>query len=172
MRRDPRPPPLTKHADTLSMIDLHADDTRAPFQVDPELMQWAHHAHLKNPTMTSYGFSSPRVLNKLKPEEHPQFPRLLNNWSRQFTERDAWMVAASRQFLEAAGWNYSVSRRNPSSYSLKHTAEQWAGSYIYEGALLLAAFELGVPLMRYKTNSWGAYVGVSAKGLRSLSARR
>lgn len=82
------------------------------------------------------------------------------------------MVAASREFLEAAGWNYSASRRNPSSYSLKHTAEQWAGSYMYEGALLLAAFELGVPLMRYGADKWGAWVGVSAKGLRSLPARR
>lgn len=43
---------------------------------------------------------------------------------------------------------------------------------MYEGALLLAAFELGVPLMRYGADKWGAWVGVSAKGLRSLPARR
>ena len=122
--------------------------------------------------MTSYGFPCSQVLNDPRPWKDPQSPWFLNRWSKQFTERDAWMVAASREFLEAAGWNYSASRRNPSSYSLKHTAEQWAGSYMYEGALLLAAFELGVPLMRYGADKWGAWVGVSAKGLRSLPARR
>jgi hypothetical protein len=152
------------------MNDLHADDARAPFQVDPELIRWAHHARLNNPTMTSYGFACSKVLNKLKTGESSRFPRMLNNWAIQFTERDAWMVAASRQFLEAAGWNSSANSNNPGSYRLKHIAEEWAKSYIYEGALLLAAFELGVPLKRYGHDRWGAFVGVSVRGLRSLTA--
>lgn len=97
------------------------------------------------------------------------FSRVLNNWAITFTERDAWMVAASRQFLEATGWNYLANSNNPGSYRLKHIAEEWAKSYIYEGALLLAAVELGVPLKRYGSDMWGAFVGVSARGIRSLT---
>ena len=98
------------------------------------------------------------------------FPRVLNNWAITFTERDAWMVAASRQFLEATGWNLSANSRNPGSYWLKHVVEKWAKSYIYEGALLVAAVEIGVPLKRYGSDKWGAFVGVSARGIRSLNA--
>jgi hypothetical protein len=152
------------------MNDLHADDIRAPFQVDTELIRWAHHAHLNNPTITSYGFPCSKVLNELKPEESGMFPRVLNNWAITFTERDAWMVAASRQFLEATGWNLSANSRNPGSYWLKHVVEKWAKSYIYEGALLVAAVEIGVPLKRYGSDKWGAFVGVSARGIRSLNA--
>ena len=97
------------------------------------------------------------------------FRRVLNNWGTSFTERDAWMVAVSRQFFEATGWNLSAKSTNPGSYWLKHVVEQWAKSYIYEGALLLAAVELGIPLKRYGSDKWGAFVGVSARGLQSLA---
>jgi hypothetical protein len=153
------------------MTATPADDTKAPFWIDPELIRWAHHAHLKNPTMTSYGFPCSQVLNEFKPGGNPRFSRL-NNWAVSFTERDAWMVAVSGQFLEATGWNPSANSKNPGSYYLKHVVERWAKSYIYEGAPLLAAVEIGVPLKRYGSDRWGAFVGVSANGLRSLAVER
>lgn len=146
----------------------HADDPRAPFPIDQQLLTWAQNAHKNYPKMTSYGFPCAQVVHHFKPNEKPVYPKLFNNWANDFTERDAWMVGISKLFLQTVEWNYTVSRKNPGSYGLKHTVERWAGSYIYEGALLLAAVQIEVPLKRYGPDLWGAFVGVSRSGMRML----
>jgi hypothetical protein len=60
------------------------------------------------------------------------------------------------------------------SYVLKHIAEHWAGSYISNGALIMAALALGLVVETYPP-SWGdnpnVAVGVSRKSLDAREHR-
>ena len=129
--------------------------------ISPAEIEWARAVRAQHPKLTSYGFWTP------SPYE--------NQWRSRLTKQQLEMVAVCRRWLEAVGWKSTADTRCPGSYQAKHWVENWPDHpgrhrYIHEGALLLAALGLGVP-MRQHTIGWGANLGVSRLGLRRLGVR-
>jgi hypothetical protein len=121
-------------------------------------IEWARMVRAQHPELTSYGFGTP------SPYE--------NQWRGRLSMQQLEMVVACRRWLEAVGWRSTADASCPGSYQLKHWVEKWPehpgrSRYVQEGALLLAALGLGVPLQRYVCG-WGACVGVSRLGLRRV----
>jgi len=69
-----------------------------------------------------------------------------------FEGRRMELVAAVDEFERAVAWlsvipkRKSPNRDDGHSYGLKHAAEEWAGAYITNGALIAAAVHLGFPI--------------------------
>lgn len=64
-----------------------------------------------------------------------------------------------------------------SSYWLKHEAERWGGkngmrSYVSNGALLLAAFRLGLTVAPHRSPSPNAQIGLSKRDVRKFTEAR
>jgi hypothetical protein len=84
-----------------------------------------------------------------------------------FEGRRLELVAAVDEFDRAVAWLSMVpKRKSPNrldghSYGLKHAAEEWAGAYITNGALIAAAVHLGFPIVQCPSaiNCW---IGVAS----------
>ena len=117
-------------------------------------LDWARAARAAHPKMTSYGF---------RPG-----PGYSDNWEADLSLYHLQQVAASRRWLIACSpWLPRATKHCVNSYIAKHRAEEWSRKngtdvmYLSEGALLLAAIALNVPLRRHAEPHWGAYLGVS-----------
>lgn len=75
--------------------------------------------------------------------------------NKPWNEDVANEVRAAMAWLSLCGRTKTVNRRD-SSYSLKHECEQWAGRYVSNGALLMAAHLLGFTIVQisYGPNGW------------------
>ena len=68
-----------------------------------------------------------------------------------FAADRARLAAATDQIDRAAAWLRLLPRvkaPNLSSYWMKHVAEDWAGNYVSNGALIAAALMLGIVVVR------------------------
>jgi hypothetical protein len=54
-------------------------------------------------------------------------------------------------------------RKAAYSYRLKHEVESWAGDYVSNGALIVAAIEMGIAVRRATPSSVNAYLAISVK---------
>lgn len=95
-----------------------------------------------------------------------------DQWGAELTDEHLDEIAIARRWLQSLEWRNTADRHCIGSYAAKHCAERWAAlhgfhrSYVREGALLLAAVVLGVPLKRYGVSRWGAYIGISRRSLK------
>ena len=102
------------------------------------------HRLASEPEITDYGFCLPEGID--------------NGWAGGLTDEGIDQIARAGRWLQGIETVRTPPRLR--SYSAKHCAERWAGDYIGEGALIVAAMALGVPLRRYE-EGWGAYLGIS-----------
>lgn len=129
----------------------------------PEL-DWARSARAAHPEMTSYGF-----------DDGPDG----DQWGAELSDEHLGEIAIARRWIQALDWRKTVDTSCIGSYAAKHRAEEWARSqgiercYIREGALLLAAASLGVPLKRYgsRGSKWGAHLGLSRRSISRPAIR-
>jgi hypothetical protein len=82
------------------------------------------------------------------------------SWSRVKPNK-AWSTDMVEQVQVATAWLSLCGRRKTvnrkvSSYTLKHECERWAGRYVSNGALLMAAHSLGFAInqISYGPNGW------------------
>jgi hypothetical protein len=118
-------------------------------------LDWAMQAHKQFPKVTSYGFSLPRNYS--------------DAWADGLDPGHLQEIAAARAFLRALAPT-APHRNLHGSYSLKHLAESWAGCYIREGAVILAALALGLAVKPYDHPGHGGYVGVTRSSVKKLLA--
>lgn len=122
---------------------------------------WARAARAAHPLMTPYGFTA-------GPD---------NQWAAELSDEHLDEIAIACRWLQALEWRSTADSSCIGSYAAKHQAENWARrqgferSYVREGALLLAAVTLGVPLKRYGHwgSRWGAYLGLSRRSLKAIA---
>lgn len=122
---------------------------------------WARSALAAHPLMTSYGFT----------------PGPGNQWAAELIDEHLDEIAIARRWLQALDWRKTVDTSCIGSYAAKHRAEEWARRqgfkryYVREGALLLAAVHLGVPLKRYGVfgSEWGAHLGLSRRSIKAIA---
>lgn len=123
---------------------------------------WARAAREAHPEMTGYGF---------RPGPGP------DPWADGLTLEHLEEIAIARRWLEAMPWRSTVDSCCIGSYAAKHRAEAWARRhgvpvpYLREGALLLAAVALGVPVRPYGDREWGGFIGLTRRGLRATARR-
>lgn len=143
---------------------LPADPPPPSSPFTPEEIDWARAAHAAHPEITSYGFGLPQGCD--------------NNWGPELDLRSLEMVAACRRYLLSRPWRKTATKECPGSYHLKHVVEGWSDhplrhaegrvTYTYEGALILAAVALGVPIKPYTScgpffRGHGACIGLSRR---------
>lgn len=113
---------------------------------------WARNARAAHPEMTPYGFTKGSD----------------DQWGEDLSIEHLAEIAICRRWLEARVWRRTADKSCITSYAAKHVVENWASlqlfsrSYVREGALLLAAVQLKLPLLR-KSHHWGAYLGISKR---------
>ncbi len=114
--------------------------------------QWARDAYAKakqqHPGLTSYGFDLPRGTD------------YLDDWAEGISTKHALEIHRAACWLDGMETVKHPDRFG--SCGLKHSAERWAGAYVREGALIVAALALGVPIKPYGRQGHGAHIGVSA----------
>lgn len=130
--------------------------------ITPAELDWARAARVAHPEMTSYGFLPSSLYG--------------HSWETELSLVDLQQVAVSRRWLEACTpWLKRATKDCIGSYGAKHCVENWSRAqgtgvtYVKEGALLLAAVTLDVPLLRYRAPSWGAYLGLSKRALAAIA---
>lgn len=127
--------------------------------ITPAERDWARSARAAHPLMTPYGFTA-------GPD---------NQWAADLSDQHLDEIAIARRWLQSVDWRSTADSSCIGSYKAKHQAENWARCqgfkpyYIREGALLLAAVNLGVPLKRYGGTDWGAYLGLSRRSLKAIA---
>lgn len=124
-------------------------------EITPAELAWAratwHTAKQDHPELTSYGFG--------KPSEYS------DDWRDGLTETGELSIVRSARWLQGMKTIRQPNTRIGGSYRLKHVAERWAGGYVMEGGLIVAALALGVPLRRYR-DAWGAHLALSVHAVR------
>ena len=81
-------------------------------------------------------------------------------------------IAICRQWLGYASFRKTVNTRH-TSYRYKHLVEDWANTYIPNGAFIVAGISLDIPYKRVRFDSPNAYFAISEKCLvREASGRR
>jgi hypothetical protein len=83
-------------------------------------------------------------------------------------------VATAIAFLQLCG---PAKKPTIGSYSLKHLAEDWGGRfagcpYITNGAVIVAAHALGLPIQPYHYGGPNAGIGINWRALEQVIARR
>lgn len=73
---------------------------------------------------------------------------------------DLVQVQNARKFLSIYGRKTASVSKKQSSYGLKHTAEKMVGLYISNGALILAAKELGYRMRQCGQGSPNVYLNI------------
>lgn len=99
--------------------------------ITPDDMEWA--AGSVRAARTLFPRICPHGITTYKPREEPA----------QFQEHDLHEVVISRYWLSHFQHAERFSRSH-SSYGCKHFAEEWAGQYVSNGALIVAAVGLGI----------------------------
>lgn len=98
-----------------------------------------------------------------------------NQWATELSDEHLDEIAIARRWLQALNWRKTVDTSCIRSYAAKHRAEEWARRqgfkpyYVREGALLLAAVHLRVPLKRYGVFEWGAHLGLSRRSIKAIA---
>ncbi|WP_216918793.1 hypothetical protein [Synechococcus sp. CCAP 1479/9] len=117
---------------------------------------WAA-AKQAHPELTSYGFGKPREYD--------------DRWRNGLTEDGDLSIVRSARWLQGIETIKHPSSRIGCSYRLKHVAEDWAGGYVMEGGLIVAAIALHVPMRRFTgRDAWGVYLALSSKSIRRREA--
>jgi len=111
-----------------------------------------------HPRLTTFGFH---------PRGHPR----LKDRSDMLSSKRVEEYRAARAFIEAMGTTKTVTTTSPSSYETKHVAERWAGRYISNGMLLVAAVAMGLPILT-SNGSPNAHIGLSRRALSQQYAKR
>jgi hypothetical protein len=115
---------------------------------------WARGAFARvkaaHPTLTSYGFGLP--------------PGCDDHWLEGLSDEHLKEIVRAARWLDGMDTVKRADRFR--SYAMKHTAERWAGGYIREGSLIVAALALGVPVRPYGDGRHGVYLGLSARSVR------
>ena len=92
-----------------------------------------------HPTLTVGGYWT-RFFESCTPDGFPMDRALL---TEPETVEQVRLCAA---WLAGQRWSKGIGVKSPSSYGVKHRVEEWAGRYIYNGAAIVAALILGVPV--------------------------
>lgn len=90
--------------------------------------------------------------------------------SGQEIDRDE--VERSKLFLERCERSPRVTIRNPGSYGAKHVAEYLTGNYIPNGALIMAAIEMGIEVKPADKGSPNVLLGISMKSYLKFARLR
>lgn len=122
----------------------------------------------QQPHLTIAGFRAPsnhgsdRVDPVRTPEKfHEERARFLGGDGRKQVQRALQYFAKVR--------SARVTKKSRGSYGLKHAAENFAGDYVANGALIMAALVRGVPIKRDDERSLNCLVGVNEQDVRALS---
>jgi len=119
---------------------------------------WAESARAQFPHLTSYGYVLPDGCD--------------DNWSGILSDDDIEMIIAARDFLggfkpvEKVSYGSRTSYSSPTAMDLKNLLQNYNGTYVYEGAITLAASALGLPVRNWATHH--AQIGVSRKQYKDL----
>lgn len=138
---------------TTATAPAHPPITPAELQQAADAYASAKAAH---PELTSYGFGLPRVSSYVPTDA----------WADGLTEQHLQEIARASRWLQGIPTVSRATARNVGSYSAKHQAERWAGGYVREGALIVAALAAGVPIKPYSQGrGHGAYLGLSRRAI-------
>jgi hypothetical protein len=137
-----------------------ADGIETPEQVEPEDRDRVEIAHVmrEHRSLTPFGF-------------HSFNDKRLEDRSDMLSPKRVKEYRAARAFIEAMGTTKTVTTTSPSSYETKHVAERWAGQYISNGMLIVAAIAMGLAIMNPK-GSPNAHIGLSRRALSQPRAKR
>lgn len=119
---------------------------------------WAKSARAQFPHLTSYGYGLPDGCD--------------DNWSETLSDDDIEMIIAARDFLsgfkpvEKVSYGSRTSYPSPTAMNLKDLLRNYNGTYVYEGAITLAASALGLPIRNWASHH--AQIGVSRKQYKDL----
>lgn len=119
---------------------------------------WAENARAQFPHLTSYGYGLPDGCD--------------DNWSGILSDDDIEMIIAARDFLsgfkpvEKVSYGSRTSYSSPTAIDLKNLLRNYDGTYVYEGAITLAASALGLPIRNWATHH--AQIGVSRRQYKAL----
>jgi hypothetical protein len=146
---------LSRGADGATPSTMGSGSSINPPPIGTAELRWASVAwrwtKKRHPNLTSYGFG--------------KLERYEDNWAEGPCDRGLEMIVRAGRWLQGQEQK-RPSPSGPGSYGLKHRAERWAGGYMYEGALIVAALALGVPMKRYSgSSSWGVYLGLTSRSL-------
>jgi len=115
---------------------------------------WAISAFQSYPEVNSYGVGPNSEVRE-------------SNWSRELTEDQIEQILHSRDFLLSLEFNAKVNRSSPTSNLIKSKLSSCKKVYVYNGAVVLAAKALGIPV-----SMWGlgpsVKIPVSKKSLKAL----
>lgn len=120
---------------------------------------WAESALAQFPNITSYGYGLPDGCT--------------DNWSGELSEEDIGQIISARDFLsgfkpvEKVSYGSRTSYASPTAHELKSLLQGYNGTCVYEGAIVLAASALGLPVRRYYSTHH-AQIGVSRKQYKDL----
>jgi hypothetical protein len=119
---------------------------------------WAESARAQFPHLTSYGYGLPDGCN--------------DNWTETLSDDDVEIIITARDFLSGfkpvkkVSYGSSISYPSPTAMNLKDLLKNYKGTYVYEGAITLAASALGLPIRNWATHH--AQIGVSRKQYKAL----
>lgn len=124
------------------------------FNINSSDRAWAEEARARFPCLTSYGFGLPDQCS--------------DSWGTTLTDEDVSQIIASRDFLSGFEINSGVYSNSPTASQLKSLLMGYSNTYVYEGAIVLAASALGLPIKHIDY----AYsrIGLSRKSVKALRA--
>ena len=118
--------------------------------------------------------NSPAIRNQMK-RVLREFPYLTcNGFSRPKDPLEMFSDGTLNQFEIAKAWLSMCDRRktvnrNNSSYGYKHMVEDWAGTYISNGAMIAAAIAMDIKVEPCHYASLNAYFAISSLSVRYLA---
>ncbi len=114
--------------------------------------EWAEKALSNFPGTTSYGLGLPDYFE--------------DGWKNGLSDEDVTQIILARDFLSGFPYNWSTSKSSPTSTFLKNFIGRRQGVFVYEGAVVLAALALGIPVKNYGNHH--ARIGIDKRSLRSM----
>lgn len=110
----------------------------------------------------------PALIRVMKVHPDLTLDGLAGDKRANFKQRRAELLGASDQFAKAVAWLEQVpprktpNERDGHSYYVKHAAENWAGGYVSNGALIAAGLYLRFP-WRQCPSSVNIWLGVASR---------
>jgi hypothetical protein len=119
---------------------------------------WAEEARSRFPQITSYGYGLPE--------------RCMDGWESPMSDKDIEQIIAARDFLsqfkpvKKVSYGSMNSYASPTATKLKSLLQEYRGVYVYEGDIVLAASELGIPTRNHCVTH--AQIGISRQQYKAL----
>lgn len=114
--------------------------------------EWAEKALSDFPLTTSYGLGLPEYFE--------------DEWENGLSDEDVKEIILARDFLSGFPYNWNTSKSSPTSSFLKNFIGNRQGVHVCEGAVVLAAQALGIPVK--SSGSHHARIGIDKRTLNSL----